>query len=255
MEVHKPKPVHGWRELLTEIGVIVIGVMIALAAEQVVESWRLHRQSEENERAFRTDLREDVLNAEERIALRPCVAQRLQELAAKLNAGSSWSANPQQFAGRNPDTRLTLPETLHTPSREWPMSSWETGLHSEAIRLLPEPRRLSYEYAFTQVGDAAAAQNAQASAERALTPLSYAIELTPELRAHYLDELGEVDHQEEAIQLFAEQMTEAARDLDALPDPKLLADLIRFQRGYRGACVRAVKLPSPRSHGDVRSPP
>lgn len=37
MEIHKPKPVHNWRELLTEIGVIVIGVAIALAGEQTVE--------------------------------------------------------------------------------------------------------------------------------------------------------------------------------------------------------------------------
>ena len=33
MDIHKPKPVHNWRELLTEIGTIVIGVLIALAAE------------------------------------------------------------------------------------------------------------------------------------------------------------------------------------------------------------------------------
>jgi hypothetical protein len=44
MEIHKPKPVHNWRELLTEIGVIVVGVAIALAAEQGVE-W-LHWQSD-----------------------------------------------------------------------------------------------------------------------------------------------------------------------------------------------------------------
>ena len=44
MEIHKPKPVHNWRELLTEIGVVVIGVCIALAAEQTVEwlRWRSH---------------------------------------------------------------------------------------------------------------------------------------------------------------------------------------------------------------------
>ena len=33
MEIHKPKPVHNWRELLTEIGVVVIGILIALSLE------------------------------------------------------------------------------------------------------------------------------------------------------------------------------------------------------------------------------
>src|SRR3954464_2108182 len=42
VEFHKPKPVHNWREFLAEIGVVVIGVCIALAAEQTVEwlHWR-----------------------------------------------------------------------------------------------------------------------------------------------------------------------------------------------------------------------
>lgn len=39
MEVHhKSHPIHDWREFLKEIGIIVIGVLIALAAEQGVEA-------------------------------------------------------------------------------------------------------------------------------------------------------------------------------------------------------------------------
>ena len=42
MHFHLPKPIHGWREFLGEIAIIVIGVSIALVAEQVVEvaHWR-----------------------------------------------------------------------------------------------------------------------------------------------------------------------------------------------------------------------
>jgi hypothetical protein len=37
MHIHRPKPLHGLREFAVEIGVIVIGVLIALFAEQTVE--------------------------------------------------------------------------------------------------------------------------------------------------------------------------------------------------------------------------
>ena len=42
MHVHLPKPLHGWREFAGEVGIIVLGVLIALGLEQVVEAqqWR-----------------------------------------------------------------------------------------------------------------------------------------------------------------------------------------------------------------------
>jgi hypothetical protein len=47
MHIHLPKPSHGWREFLGEVGVIVIGVLIALGAEQAVEA--AHHRSQVHE--------------------------------------------------------------------------------------------------------------------------------------------------------------------------------------------------------------
>ena len=30
MDIHKPKPIHGWRDFLKEVGVIVLGVLIVV---------------------------------------------------------------------------------------------------------------------------------------------------------------------------------------------------------------------------------
>ena len=38
IEIHKPKPVHNWRELLTEIGVVVIGMGVASCRRQTAKS-------------------------------------------------------------------------------------------------------------------------------------------------------------------------------------------------------------------------
>lgn len=42
MHVHLPKPLHGWRAFVGEVGIIVIGVLIALGAEECVRAihWR-----------------------------------------------------------------------------------------------------------------------------------------------------------------------------------------------------------------------
>jgi len=47
MHIHLPKPLHGWREFLGEVGVIVIGVLLALGAEQLVEALHHHSQVQE----------------------------------------------------------------------------------------------------------------------------------------------------------------------------------------------------------------
>jgi hypothetical protein len=38
MHVHLPKALHGWRELAKEVGIIVLGVLIALTFEQIVQN-------------------------------------------------------------------------------------------------------------------------------------------------------------------------------------------------------------------------
>jgi hypothetical protein len=64
MDIHKPKPWHGVREFLKEFGVIVLGVLVALGAEQSVE-W-LHRQAEVRDarEALRAEIADDMMWAE-----------------------------------------------------------------------------------------------------------------------------------------------------------------------------------------------
>ncbi len=47
MHFHLPKPLHGWREFVGEVGIIVVGVLIALGAEQAVEA--IHHRSQVHE--------------------------------------------------------------------------------------------------------------------------------------------------------------------------------------------------------------
>ena len=59
MHFHLPKPLHGWREFAGEVGIIVLGVLIALGAEQLIEhfSW-MHKRSQV-EATMREELGDD----------------------------------------------------------------------------------------------------------------------------------------------------------------------------------------------------
>jgi hypothetical protein len=57
MDIHKPKPWHGWRELAKEVGTIVLGVLIAIGFEQAVEA--LHHRDQARDMAHK--LRQESL--------------------------------------------------------------------------------------------------------------------------------------------------------------------------------------------------
>lgn len=84
VDIHKPTPVHSWRELLSEIGVIVIGVLIALAGEQAVEWLHWNHTIEEQRKALDRDVRDawDAMSA--RVVIGRCIDTRLDELKLVL---------------------------------------------------------------------------------------------------------------------------------------------------------------------------
>ena len=91
MDIHKPKPWHGWRELLKEIGTIVIGVLIALAGEQTVEALTWRHKVAEAETALRHELSIDLSYAAEQQALGVCANRyidMLQQAVASNRPGS-----------------------------------------------------------------------------------------------------------------------------------------------------------------------
>jgi hypothetical protein len=94
VEVHKPKAAHSWREFAVEIGTIVIGVLIALAAEQVAEAVHDRHVAEEARRNVRAEATLDLNFVKGRLDDVACVDWRLDELAALLARAGEGPLNP-----------------------------------------------------------------------------------------------------------------------------------------------------------------
>lgn len=132
MDIHKPKPVHGWREFIGEIGVIVIGVLIALCGEQAVEwlHWQhsVHRASE----ALAIELGAARANAVERVRTNACVNNRLDAIARILTSASQTGFLP-------PVTGIGYP-----PSRLWSQNVWLGANSGQTVDHLPTDKRSAY---------------------------------------------------------------------------------------------------------------
>ena len=84
MHTHKPKPLHGVREFVSEISVIVVGILIVLALEQTVEFLHWRHKVEQAEVRLRGDLRYDITFATQFAILEPCAEAYLDRMQTNL---------------------------------------------------------------------------------------------------------------------------------------------------------------------------
>lgn len=141
MDIHKPKPVHGWSELLNEIGVIVVSVLIALAAEQTVE-W-LHWQHKVE--AARETLRGDVLTllsqAEEARQLGTCAEPWISAVEGAIQRHDA--SGLQRLYDAPPPFR----------PRNWRSTAWQTIMSTQVADHLDKEELQRNAFVFSSIED------------------------------------------------------------------------------------------------------
>ena len=122
---HIPKPLHGWREFAGEVGIIVLGVLIALAAEQIVQSIVTRRDAAELRQSMIDELAMDRARWEANSHDAPCAQKQLDEISA-------WAARP----GSDTFDRFNPPAfwTMHD-------SAWQIARSSPTMAALPLKER------------------------------------------------------------------------------------------------------------------
>jgi len=94
MHFHLPKPLHGWREFAGEVGIIVIGVLIALGFEQVVQSIHDRLVADQARDAVRAEVRENLWWLEFRDGYEPCIDDMLAQLGHVLARARAGQPTP-----------------------------------------------------------------------------------------------------------------------------------------------------------------
>ncbi|MES2325851.1 MAG: hypothetical protein V4499_00780 [Pseudomonadota bacterium] len=104
MHFHLPKPLHGWRAFAGEVGIIVVGVLIALGAEQVVEKVHERNVAGEARKNVRAEAATDLGFIRDRLTVQPCIDRRIGELQALLSRSGEGALSPQPTWVSRPPT-------------------------------------------------------------------------------------------------------------------------------------------------------
>ena len=137
MEVHHhPHPVHNWRELLREVGIIVIGVLLALSAEQLVEALHWRHEVEAERQSLRGEVRYNLATAAFRQSQRPCIDARLQQIGEVFRR----HAHNEPLGLKGPVAR--------PPFWGATTGSWDIAVAGQALGHMDQTEKLAFSDAF-----------------------------------------------------------------------------------------------------------
>ena len=95
MHVRLPKPLHGWRPFAGEVGIIVLGVLIALGLEHIASSVRDRANAREAHQAVYAEIKQNLSYMKARMATQACVERRLDEIGALLEGAGDAALFPR----------------------------------------------------------------------------------------------------------------------------------------------------------------
>lgn len=198
MEIHRPKAIDSWREFLVEVGIIVLGVVIALAAEETVQHYNTRHEVAVVTDSLDDELSDALFSALERIKFDPCHKQSLARL--------------EELSDRDEPT-LSASDAASPPLRLWSSSAWEAAVASGTIEDMPHDERNAYARLFSFVRSLSAWNER----ERQLWALVDAYDrprpTTPDSRRRFADTVAQLRALNEQITAASRQFVDAARPL------------------------------------------
>jgi hypothetical protein len=251
MEVRLPKPLHGWREFVGEVGIIVLGVLIALGFEQLVDQWRWHREVESTRQAIANELVDAANQGAMRISVEDCLRDRIGELSARLKPRNGrWTADPLPLApGAQPtphwDNR-SLGRVYAVPLVGWSQDAWDTAKSAGVLDHLGRDEAASYSQVYGEIAGIRDYQNQELLLESNLSFLSADQHLDDRSRNDAFGKLGQLDALNATnsglSSLIIEQMKSLHLHVDRASSAEQLKQEIASARKWRGNCVKDVQV-------------
>jgi hypothetical protein len=235
MHFHLPKPLHGWREFVGEVGIIVLGVLIALSAEAIFQSWQWHRRAEEGRERLSREIHHVFVVAEERSETKRCIDDQLTKIEDALLASGAMM-KPLPLYRESGQVDLTY--VFRTPSRIWPDSAWQSVIAEGLLAHLPADERKWLPVLYSEMARLDALNTEENATVGDLMALSKPVPLDPQTKSTFIREIEQERHRNEAFASISQQMMKMIGDLHYVPGSaekrKWLEDsgTIRFCRSH-----------------------
>ena len=250
MKIKLPTPRDGWRAFAGEVGVIVLGVLIALGAQEFVEELRWREEVRRTEDALTIEIATSVVHAAERQVVNRCLVERLTRLIAKVNASRGpWSGDQMPIAQAKLGV-TAVPSAYQapyrTPNRPWSDSLWRAAQNGGVFNHMPRERLAAYSKIYARMDGLRQVNQVEQQVFPQLLYLSFDTVLDATARQQALATLGRLDWLHATLLFDSQNLIDEVRamglDFSRTDLRRELAKVERSQRELRGKCVQRYEV-------------
>lgn len=250
------RPLHGWRAFSGEIGVVFVGIVLALGAERLVQEYNWRHDARQARAAIKTELNGQRIDAVERLAVQRCLKGQINALYQKLaqHRGGMWTGMPMFVTqiGNADAAQRVVANGYRGPERRWIDEAWQTARSSGALDHLPSADVTKYAQAYHRGYRIRALQDQENDAGARLSVLAIDGPIDVGGRIALIGALAQADRANAYMEITAQALINFLKQLLAdfpadMVDPAV-AERISNQRAFRGECTQPLKL----KHGAVQ---
>jgi hypothetical protein len=236
-------PPNGWNAVAWELAIVVVGVLIALGAQQAVEERRWRDEVRLTEDALTIEIADSVLHASERQIVSRCLSDRLTHLIGKVSSNEGpWSADPLPLARTPFGVKTSTPAVYRTPNRPWNDDVWVATQNGGVFSHMPRERVAAFAKVYARMEGLRKVNEFEHQVFPELLYLSFDTRLDDAARQRALATLGRLDWLNGTILLDGKNLIDEVRavrlDFSRTGLKRGMADVERRQRALRGKCVQ-----------------
>lgn len=242
----KLNPPNGWNAVVWELAIVVLGVVIALGAQQAVETLRWRDEVRLIEEALTIEIAESIVHASERQMVGRCLSDRLTYLIGKVSANEGpWDGSPMPVQQTVLAVK-SVPAAYRTPNRKWNDDVWQSAQNGDVFNHMRRERLAGFSKIYAIMEGLRKDNEFEHQIFPQLLYLSFDTQLDAAARQQALATLGRLDWLNATTLLDGKRLIDEARtmrlDFSRTGLKRGVAEVETTQRTFRGKCVQSFKV-------------
>jgi hypothetical protein len=249
------RPLNGWRVFFGEVGIIVLGVLIALGAGQLADAWQWQQQVKQAKELFKQEMDSATANAYMQLAIESCLTNRLEEIEKELSQpAGDWKSMAQELNWRGAQVPVPRTPKPYYGSSGYSLittEGWNNALASGTINHMSYKQGIMLARAYASAKQLSDHQSEERAAAARLLPLATDRFLSADSRVSMIQTISDIRrivgeiHSDSIQVLLNAKQTELGYNDATLHhgDEGLNEYLLDLERTYRGSCVKKPHLP------------